>query len=67
MALQIALPASGFGASSLRETVSNFMARRAAYRAAYNELNSLSNRELADIGISRADIVSIARQAANAK
>jgi uncharacterized protein YjiS (DUF1127 family) len=32
------------------------------YRETYNELMRLSNRELADLGISRADIPTIARQ-----
>jgi len=32
------------------------------FRSAINELNSLSNRELADIGISRADIPDVARR-----
>lgn len=34
------------------------------YRDTVNELNSLSNRELTDLGISRFDIPFIARQAA---
>lgn len=33
------------------------------YRATANELNRLSQRELADLGISRADIPALARQA----
>lgn len=33
------------------------------YRETCNELSRLSQRELADLGISRADIPSIARQA----
>ena len=33
------------------------------YRATVSELNSLSNRELADLGISRADIHQVARKA----
>ncbi len=32
------------------------------YRETYNELMRLSNRELADLGIDRADIPTIARQ-----
>jgi len=32
------------------------------YRETYNELMRLSNRELNDLGISRADIPTIARQ-----
>jgi uncharacterized protein YjiS (DUF1127 family) len=38
--------------------------RRRIYSETYNELRSLSDRELADIGISRADLVDIARDAA---
>ena len=34
------------------------------YRETYNELMRLSNRELADLGISRADIPSVARRSA---
>ena len=34
-----------------------------SYRATINELRSLSNRELSDIGIARADIVAVARSA----
>lgn len=32
------------------------------YRNTYEELSRLSNRELADLGIGRADIESVARQ-----
>ncbi|HMN88364.1 MAG TPA: DUF1127 domain-containing protein [Bauldia sp.] len=35
------------------------------YRDTYNELMRLSQRELQDLGISRVDIPSIARQAVN--
>ncbi len=35
-----------------------------SYRQTSNELNRLSNRELADLGISRADIPAVARRAA---
>ena len=34
-----------------------------SYRRTVNELNSLSNRELADLGIARGDIPFIARRA----
>ena len=34
-----------------------------AYRRTMSELNALSNRELADLGISRADIPFVARRA----
>ena len=39
-------------------------AKRAAYVATFNELNALSNRDLADLGISRSGIRSIAAEAA---
>ncbi len=35
-------------------------ARRAVYAATFNELNALSDRELVDIGLGRAEIGSIA-------
>ncbi len=35
-----------------------------SYRETYNELMRLSNRDLADMGISRGDIPTIARQSA---
>lgn len=66
MALQIALPAAGFGVSNIVALLSKALERRAAYRAAYAELAMLTDRELADIGIARADIDTIARQAADA-
>jgi len=34
-----------------------------SYRRTVNELSALSNRELADLGISRADIPFVARRA----
>lgn len=34
------------------------------YRETINELNRLTNRELSDLGLSRADIPHIARQSA---
>lgn len=42
-------------------------ARNRAYRKTEKELSSLTNRELADIGISRWDIPRIARQQAGAR
>ncbi|KAB0676275.1 DUF1127 domain-containing protein [Aureimonas leprariae] len=33
-----------------------------SYRSTVNELNRLSNRELADLGIAKSDIPAIARQ-----
>ncbi len=43
---------------NIARTLRNFR----SYRATLNELSSLSQRELADIGISRADIPALARQ-----
>ena len=40
---------------------------RRAYSRAFEELQSLSDRELADIGISRGDIAFIARDGARAR
>ena len=40
-------------------------ARRAAYRQAWNELDAMSDRELAELGLSRADIGSLARAEAD--
>lgn len=36
--------------------------RERQYRSTYNELSALTDRDLADIGVSRSDIVSIARR-----
>ena len=47
-----------------RATLSDYRVRRAAVRRTFNELHELNDRELADLGISRADIPYIARQAA---
>ena len=43
----------------IARTLRNFR----SYRSTVNELNRLSQRELADLGISRADIPAVARQA----
>jgi uncharacterized protein YjiS (DUF1127 family) len=47
-----------------RAAFANYRARRAAIRRTFNELHSLDDRELADLGISRTDIPTIARQTA---
>lgn len=39
-----------------------FINKALAERKTFNELNRLTNKELADIGIARSDIRSIARQ-----
>ncbi|CAM3252938.1 Uncharacterized conserved protein YjiS, DUF1127 family [Paracoccus aminovorans] len=46
--------------AAIRET----LARRSVYRQTLRELNQLSNRDLADLGLHRANIPSVARQAA---
>ncbi|MCE8510061.1 DUF1127 domain-containing protein [Ruegeria pomeroyi] len=46
--------------SALKSTRATW-ARNAAYKRTFNELDRLSNRELADIGIRRCDIEDIAR------
>lgn len=44
--------------------VANYRAWR-KYRETYNELMRLSSRDLADLGINRAEIATIARQSAS--
>lgn len=46
-------------------TVSRHAARQAAYRRTLNELRVLTDRDLADLGIARADIRRIAQEAAD--
>ena len=41
--------------------------RRRVYNQTVNELNALSDRDLADLGMSRGNIVAIAREAAYTK
>ncbi|SNT32171.1 DUF1127 domain-containing protein [Antarctobacter heliothermus] len=57
----------GLGArfASLLETLQTRTARRKVYRETYRELASLSNRDLADLGLARSEIGRIAWQAAN--
>ncbi len=40
-------------------------ARQRAFHATFNELDALSDHELADIGVGRSDILDIARATAN--
>lgn len=44
-----------------------WLEKRRAYYRTLSELNGLSDRELADIGISRADIPSVARAAGRSR
>lgn len=39
---------------------------RGVYRRTYNELNQLTQRELDDLGLARADLARVARDAADA-
>ena len=48
--------------SRLIDSIKSAKARRARYRRTYEELCSLTNRELSDIGIGRGDIRRVARQ-----
>lgn len=43
------------------------LARRAVYTQTVRELNALTERELADLGISRLEIAAVAREAAYGK
>ena len=59
---------------SLADRISGFVAltkanfaRRAVFNQTVRELNSLTDRELADLGIARADIFAISREAAYGK
>ena len=42
--------------------ISRFLTKRAQYRHAINQLSNMTDRELSDIGINRADIHDIVRQ-----
>jgi uncharacterized protein YjiS (DUF1127 family) len=52
--------------SALVKTYHTAAARRAIYRQTVRELDALSDRELADLGIARSMITRIALDAANA-
>lgn len=53
--------------SGLMAQVKAMIARRAVYNQTVRELNVLTNRELADLGLSRFDIETVAREAAYGK
>ncbi len=63
-ALDLNIGRPGFFAR-LRAEYRDFAQRRAIYRRTYDELSMLSDRELADLGMSRYDIPMIARRAAD--
>ena len=50
--------------AALRETLATRRAERKIYRETYNELASLTDRELNDIGLSRSQIKRVALEAA---
>lgn len=52
------------GLSGLRTTLAERFARYRTYRTTLNELAQLTDRELADMGMHRADIRTIAHEAA---
>lgn len=60
----IARPAFNVGFAQFAANVKAAFARRAEYNRVVRELEGLSNRELADLGIARSMITEIARQAA---
>lgn len=53
--------------ATLNETIRTALRQRRLYAQAVRELSSLSDRELADLGISRLSIADIAREAAYGK
>lgn len=55
------------GVRRLSKSFAVWSAERRAYNEAVRELSALSDRDLADIGLSRFDIESVAREAAKAK
>ncbi len=52
--------------TNLTTTLVHRLAQRRAYRATFGELSALTDRDLADIGLFRADIEDVAREAARA-
>lgn len=54
-------------AANIVASVKEAQARRRVFKQTFNELQSLTNRELADLGINRSMIRSIALEAANTK
>ena len=53
--------------AALRAQIDDMIARRKLYNSTFDELDSLTDRELADVGISRSVIAVIAREAAYGK
>ncbi|SFR35847.1 protein of unknown function [Yoonia tamlensis] len=53
--------------AAFRAEVANKIAANKVYSTTYNELQSLTNRDLADLGLGRSDIKRIALEAAYGK
>lgn len=69
-AFNITLPANirfADRVSNFRATVADKMAKRKVFLTTLRELQSLSNRDLADLGLSRSEIKGIAFEAAYGK
>jgi uncharacterized protein YjiS (DUF1127 family) len=62
---RVAAPHLGLFLAQAASKVRLMLERRAVYTQTLRELESLSERELADLGIHSAQIVDIARDAAN--
>lgn len=63
--LDVVLDASRTIIHQKREQMRDAQAKRRVYRATYNELSMLTNRDLADLGIPRSNIKRVALEAAN--
>ena len=64
---RIAAPRLGLAFAYAADWVNLALARRAVYAQTLRELNSLSDRELADLGVHATQITDIAREAAYGK
>lgn len=53
--------------AAFRATLADRVAKNKIYRATYNELQALSDRDLADLGLSRSMIKRVAIEASEAK
>ena len=62
-----ASPALSAEVGGIFKSIKVALERRAVYARTVRELNSLSDRELADLGISRLSIPQVAREAAYGK
>lgn len=64
---RVAHPGLADRLSALVVDMKKVMARRAIFKQTQRELNALSNRELADLGIGRSMITRLAQEAAYGK